>query len=130
MTIRPFVESDGIALKALHDSHNFDYALPDPLGSDMLAALVLDDGSIHAAALLRLEVNAFLLLDGDWGTPAERWGALKAIHEAMKGRAAGAGIEQANCWLPTEIEKAFAPRIEELGWRKNLWNSYSRTVRQ
>ena len=130
LQLRVCANADKDALKALFDSHGFAYELPDPRGSDILASLVLEEGNaVRAAAILRLEVNAFLLLDGNWATPRERWEALQVIHEAMRQRAEDAGIQEANCWLPEEIEKQFAPRIEELGWKRNLWNSYSRKVK-
>ena len=130
LIVRQYKDADKAALHYLFDARGFAYDLPDLKGSDILAALVLEEETkVRAAALLRLEVNAFLLLDGDWATPRDRWEALQIIHEAMRERAEHAGIKEANCWLPPEIEKQFAPRIEELGWRRNLWSNYSRKVK-
>lgn len=131
MFLRNYQESDKIALESLFKSHNFDYTLPEANGDDILCALVLEeDGQIRAAAILRLEVNCFLLLDHKWGTPQERWEALQVIHEMARQKAENAGINEANCWPPPEIEKSFSDRLEALGWRQNLWNSYSRRVKE
>lgn len=130
LRVRPYTQADKSAFSSLFDAHGFAYELPDPKGSDILASLVLENSEIQAAAMLRLEVNAFLLLNHEYGTPRDRWEALQIIHEAMRQKAEDAGINEANCWLPDDIEKAFAPRLEDLGWRKNLWNSYSRKVKE
>lgn len=129
LLLRNYQEADRTALESLFKAHNFEYSLPEANGDDILCALVLeDDGQIKAAAILRLEVNCFLLLDHEWGTPQERWEALQVIHEMARQKAEDAGIREANCWLPPEIEKPFAERLEMLGWRQNVWNSYSRKV--
>lgn len=128
--IRPYESRDAAAIQGMFEAHGFAYGLPDPQAHDMLASLVLENGAVRTAALLRLEVNAFLLMDNNWSTPQHRWEALQSIHESMRRRAESAGIEQANAWIPQEIEKQFAPRLAELGWRKNVWNSYSRKVKE
>lgn len=129
LKVRPYGEPDKSALDSLFYAHGFDYDMPNVRGQDILSSLVLEEDGVRAAALLRLEVNAFLLLDHEWATPQERWEGLQMLHEAMRQKAEDAGIEEANCWLPPEIEKPFAQRLESLQWKRNLWNSYSRKVK-
>jgi len=129
MLTRELETRDIAAVERIYRSQGFDYSLPDPKGSDILSALVLESaGAIRAAALLRLEVNAILLLDHRWQKPQVRLLALDQIHEASRKKAEAAGIGHANAWLPPEIERQFAPRLYDLGWERCLWNSYTRQV--
>jgi hypothetical protein len=131
MRIREWKESDEPILERFYHQQGFAYDLPDPKSADMLTALVLESaGEVRAAALLRLEVNAMLLLDNRWQKPQVRLIALQQIHEAARQKALGAGIEHANAWLPPEIEKQFAPRLMDLKWERCLWPSYTRQVNQ
>ena len=131
MKIRSYRESDTVRLKSLLDASGFGYPLPTIPGKDVLSALVFEaDGELQAAALLRLEVNAFLFMNTEWRTPLDRWNAVKQLHEAMRQEAEDSGIvEEANCWVPSEIEAKFAKRLRQLGWRKAQWNSYFRQVK-
>lgn len=131
MQTRELEIRDIAAVERLYRAQRFAYSLPDPKGSDILSALVLESaGEIRAAALLRLEVNAMLLLDHRWQKPQVRLLALRQIHEASRIKAEAAGIGHANAWLPPEIERQFAPRLYELGWTRCEWPSYTRQVNQ
>jgi hypothetical protein len=129
MRVRNYLPSDRAAIERFYRSQGYIYALPIPDNKDILSCLVLESaGDIRAAAILRLEVNAMLLMDHRWQKPQVRLIALQELHEAARKKAEEAGIEHANAWIPPEIENQFGPRLMELNWEKCLWPSYTRRV--
>jgi hypothetical protein len=130
MRIRDYQPEDEPALRAIHAAQGFDYPFPD-LGNQLfLSRLVLedDDGRPLMAALGRVTCEAFLLADPRAGTPQERWQQLQAMHEAMRRALHAQGLEDATCWIPPRIERAFGRRLRRLGWVRDAWAAYSRRV--
>lgn len=130
MIIREFEQRDFARLKKLHDECGFDYELPD-LGGPLIVVkrAVEDEGEIQAAGFLRLTTEAFLLMNAKWRTPGWRWMALNALHEAAKTAARAMGIEDANVWLPPEIERPFGRRLMAMGWSKDKpWATYTAQI--
>jgi len=88
-----------------------------PRGSDIIAAV-----------FLRVTAEAYFLLDPCAGLPRDRWRALLLLHEAARGEANRRGLDDAHAWLPPQVARAFGRRIERLGWTREPWPSYSRTI--
>ena len=86
------------------------------------------NSEIIAAVFLRLTAEAYFLLDPTAGTPRDRWRALLLLHEAARGEANRRGLDDAHAWLPPQVARAFGRRIERLGWTREPWPSYSRTI--
>jgi hypothetical protein len=132
MRIREYTPADLDALKRLHAAQGFGYPFPDLDSSLLITKLVLeeDSGEISTAALLRLTAEAFLLHDPVAATPQERWQRLLAMHEAVRRDAAARGLDDAQAFLPPRVARAFGRRLARLGWRRDPWPCYCRSVRE
>jgi hypothetical protein len=62
--------------------------------------------------------------------PRERWQRLLAMHEAVRRDAAARGLEDAQAFLPPRVARAFGRRLARLGWRRDPWPCYCRSVRE
>ncbi len=127
MRIREYKSQDLAALRAIHATQGFEYALPDPGNPLFVTKLVLEDDAQQplGAALLRLTAEAYLLLDPRAGTPRQRWQSLLALHEAARRDAWLRGLEDVHAWLPPRIARQFGRRLEGLGWiRDDVWTPY------
>jgi len=132
MRIREYTSSDLKALKRLHAAQGFGYPFPDLDSPLLITKLVLeeDSGEISMAALLRLTAEAFLLHDPVAAAPQERWQRLLAMHEAVRRDAAARGLDDAQAFLPPRVARAFGRRLARLGWRRDPWPCYCRSVRE
>jgi len=132
MQIREYTDADLDSLKRLHQSQGMPYKFPDLSNPLFLTKLVIqnndDSGQIIAALLLRLTSEAYLLLDPCAGTARERWQSLLLLHEAARGDAARRGLDDAHAWLPPQVARAFGRRLTQLGWEREPWPSFSRTI--
>jgi hypothetical protein len=127
MTVRAWCLSDRCRLSRLLRRQPFDYERPRL--RSLLGGLVYVDEQDQPvmAVTARPTVEIFMLADPDWGTPAMRFEALKALHEAVRLELVRLGYEDGHLWLPPAIEKAFARRLmRSFGWMKNLWGCYFR----
>jgi len=116
----------------LHESSNFDYKLPEFEGSPLfpIQRAVTKDGRLICAAVVKVEAEVYLWMDHHYGTPEERWEAVKAIHADLKEHGAKIGFDSFYCVLPPEVSKSFGPRLEDLGWKKSRgWDRYTLEVR-
>ncbi|MGC1482349.1 MAG: hypothetical protein WA789_01030 [Candidatus Acidiferrum sp.] len=145
MQVREYRESDLAALRAIHAAQGFEYPLPDLSNPLFVTKLILsetqaDEGSgvddtkppqekIIGAALLRLTVEAYLLLDPKAGTPRDRWQWLLHLHAATERDAWQRGLEDVHAWLPPPIAHKFGKRITQLGWnRDDTWTPYCKRL--
>jgi hypothetical protein len=127
MQLRDFKPSDYEAVRELYQKQGFCYDLPD-MAEFMAVQVVVDETDTPFIILAaRPTVEMFLIMDKEWATPRWRFEAFKLIHEAMRAKLFQAGITDAHCWLPPEIEKSFAKRLMRgFGWVMQLWPCYSR----
>jgi hypothetical protein len=142
MRIRDYHENDLESLRTIHAAQGFAYALPNLNNPLFLTKLILtEDRSTNAisaetpkdiivgAAFLRLTAEAYLLLDPQAGTPAQRWQWLLALHAAAERDAWHRGLEDVHAWLPPPIAKKFGKRITRLGWVKDdAWTPYCKKL--
>ena len=130
MRIREYRPEDEAALREIHAAQGFDYPFPDLANQLFLTRLVLEDdaGRPLMAALGRVTCEVYLLAQPRAGTPQDRWQRLLAMHEAMRREQHTRGYEDATCWIPPRIERAFGRRLRRLGWVRDLWAAYSRRV--
>jgi len=146
MRICEYTAKDLDALRHIHATQGFDYALPD-LGNPLFVTkLVLARDSERAttdaglasgasqeqilgSVLLRLTAEAYLLLDPKAGTPRDRWQWLLALQAAAERDAWQRGLEDVHAWLPPTIAKKFGKRLERLGWlRDDAWTPYCKKL--
>jgi len=130
MIIRDYRPEDEQALRTMHAAQGFDYPFPDLSNPLFAARLVLEDdsGRVAMAALGRVTCEVFLLAQPGDSAPRARWRRLLAIHEAMRRTLQAQGFEDATCWIPPRIERAFGRRLRSLGWMRDAWQAYSRSV--
>ena len=130
MRIRDYLPEDEAALREMHGAQGFDYPFPDLSNQLFLTRLVLedDDGRLLMAALGRVTCEVYLLAQPGEGTAQERWQRLLALHEATRRTLHVQGFEDATCWIPPRIERAFGRRLRRLGWMRDAWAAYSRKV--
>jgi hypothetical protein len=130
MHIREYTDADLASLRALHAAQRMPYAFPDLSNPLFLTRLVAqsEDGRAISAVFLRLTAEAYFLLDPTAGTPRDRWRALLLLHEAARGDANRRGLDDAHAWLPPQVARAFGRRIERLGWSREPWPCYSRSI--
>jgi hypothetical protein len=130
MRIREYTPDDAAPLREMHAAQGFDYPFPELSNQLFVTRLVLEDdnGRPLMAALGRVTCEVFLLAQPAAGRPQERWQRLLAMHEAMCRALHAQGFEDATCWVPPRIERAFGRRLRRLGWVRDLWAAYSRRV--
>jgi hypothetical protein len=130
MHIREYTPEDAAPLREMHAAQGFSYPFPDLSNRLFVTRLVLEDdnGRPLMAALGRVTCEVYLLAQPAAGTPQERWQRLLAMHEAMRRALHAQGFEDATCWIPPRIERAFGRRLRRLGWVRDLWAAYSRRV--
>lgn len=129
MLIREYNAHDLAALQGIHARRELPYRFPDLRSPLFLSKIVLEEKSkIVAASLLRLTAEAYVLLDPDFGDPRSRWMALKILHETARGDAVRKGLDDVHCWVPPALSGSFGKRIEQLGWRRERWDCYSRSL--
>jgi len=128
MQIREYHHGDFIRLKELHSKSGLDYELPNPDSPLMLLRNVVTDGEVQAAAFARKTVEVYLIVNREWRTPAWRLRAIGELAKEMECGAKKLGLEDAWCWLPSQLEKTFGRRLLASGWQKQDWRTYSRRV--
>lgn len=126
MRIREYRGEDLARLREMHAKQGFKYPMPDVDDSAFLLRTVLedDDGRPVMAALARLTSEIYLLADPEAGTPLDRWQRLGALHRAATAEAWRRGLDDAHCWLPPQVDRAFGRRLMRLGWSQPAWTCY------
>lgn len=126
MYIRNTRPDDLRHLKAMYEKMGvgYEFFIPD---CTSLVQVVVDENDIPVMALIgKPELNLFMLIDRDWGTPAKRSEAFREIHESMRREALSRGYTIANAWIPDELVKSFGRKLmKSFGWAQNLWVNFS-----
>lgn len=138
--VRDYKPSDFEEIKRIHEQGGLDYKTPalnttNRAGETIVNPLFIVnkvltvDDKIVAAVLWRIEAETYLLLDKESGLdPEQNMAVLRGLQ--VEGLAAlwKLGIDDAVCWVPQEIEKTFAKRLTQLGWKRDRegWHSWSR----
>lgn len=127
--IRRYQTADKPELEKIFRKQGFEYDFPDVDDPSILSKTVLDKyGMPKMAVLARLTAEAYFLIDPEFGTPQEKWEAFKEIHEAARLDCYARGLDDVYCWMPPAIAKPFGRRLFRLGWRNNLWPSFTRSL--
>lgn len=128
--IREYTERDFAAMKRLHAKAGLPpNCLQDFSNPLFVVKLVSAKGAeIEQGVFLKLQGEAFLLIDHEAGTPEERWQTIAELAEQGFNRARALELQQVSAWLPPEIERRFGVRIKELGFVKSPWASYSKNL--
>lgn len=116
MRIREYSPADLDQLKKFHSEGKFDFILPDPEEPQIVIRKCFEEGGkVRMAAFGRAQLNAYLLVDGEWKTPAERLEAIQILEFAMIDRAKALGFDQATA----QVTPKFAKRLKDFGWEQS-----------
>lgn len=130
MKIRVFEPHDKEAIGRIHANSNLPavclFDCDNPL--HLLTQVVELHGQTALVGSVKLTGEAFLLVDHSIGTSEERWQALKALSATIEVSAMLRGLDCITAWIPPDIAKSFGPRLEELGYIKSPWVSYSKLL--
>jgi hypothetical protein len=113
-------------LEELSSSQPFYHALPDVNHPSFLSRFAATNGTGEPVAMCFCRVigEGFMVLDREWGTPAQRWMALQAVQRATREKMLEHGVRRCVTWIPHEIEKSYGRRLESLGWEKQDRSSF------
>jgi hypothetical protein len=125
MDLRKLLLTDVPALERLHAAMNLGYKLPDPRTAFFVRTGIFDGPRLVTAVLGRKTSEAYLLLDREWGTPAERWENIQRLIVAAAEQAKLEGIDDVHVWIPPAMEQRFAKRLEDFAFVKAPWNCYT-----
>lgn len=96
---------------------------PNPLF--VVKRVMEQEDRIAMMCFLKVRSELYFFIDHNVGTPEQRWEWLKEFTEDMKREAWKKGFDQMSCWVPDEIDASFRKRLEELGFIRSKWVSYS-----
>ena len=127
--IRDYEVGDAQAIKYIHESQKFDYALPDINSPLVLVKKVREvDGRIVGAMLLRITCETYLFVEG---SPEAKARSILELQPEVLKEAYRKGLSDIICVLPPEIASEFGPVMEDerLGWSRDRdWPMYSREI--
>lgn len=124
MNFREGTEKDYREIAEMHERQGLGYPLPPLHDRSIVTKLIAEKcGSIVFAALLRMTSEAYLIGSPD-GSPQDRWDILRLGNQHLMELAWRDGFSDCNCYIPPKV-KAFGKRLQQLGWEKNNWTSFS-----
>lgn len=124
MHIRAYTEKDLDRVTELHRRGRHAFDLPDPEDPHIVVkkCFVDEHGAVRLAAFGRVQVNAYLLIDGTWKSPQERLEAIEILEFAMIEQAREKGFDQ----VTAQVEPRFGRRLQQLGWQRSIGVTYCR----
>jgi hypothetical protein len=125
--IRNYRPEDAEAIKSIHNSQGFDYALSDLSDPLFLVKKVREvNGRVVAAMVLRLTAETYLLVEG---SPEAKGRAVLELQPEVLREAYEKGLSEVVCVVPPEISESFAPVLERMGWvRARTWPLYQKEL--
>jgi hypothetical protein len=126
--VRDYVPADFEQVRAIHERMQMDYLCPDLTDCLFVVKKVLEsDGEIIAVTLARIEFETYLLLEPSL-SPLEKNLAMQALQPEFLKACRVVGAESVVAWIPENVEKKFAKRLNELGWQLDRpnWRTWSR----
>jgi hypothetical protein len=128
--IRTFEERDLTALAEIHAENGLPpNCMPDPADPLMLIKAVVEQhGKPVMATFLKGTSEIYLLVDHNYSTPEDRWQMMQELRDYLCREAWRLGLDQMTCWVPPEIDKSFSKRLEELGFQRSTWASYTLNI--
>lgn len=122
MRVRPLEDSDVPYLQAVAAATGYEYPVLDS-GRIEALLVVADDEDRPIVACAAERIVQLYLWPGN-AAPAEKLHAIRLLHEAMGAALRAKGYNDANAFLPQQIERKFGRRLERsFGWRPN-WKSW------
>jgi hypothetical protein len=128
MVVRDYEDRDYESLKEIHNESRMDYEFPDlsdPLF--IVKKVVLDEGKIVAACVLRLEAETYLMTSG---TPRNKVNEIMALNPEIENEAWMKGLSNLKATMPEWMSNKFSKKLNKLGWipAKEGWKSWYRLL--
>ena len=116
------------AFRALHAKMKMRYPFP-PIDELIVVKAAVGDqsGNVIAGGMVRVVGEAYLFVDPDTGK-ATRTEAIRMLHKDLAEKSKKEGLTDVSAWLPPQVFSAgsgFVPLLEELGWKRSPWPSWS-----
>ena len=128
--VRDYRPADLKEIQRIHEQVGLDFKMPD-LGDPLFVVRkVLEvNGVIVGATVARVEFEVYLWLDPELN-PAEKNAAMHLMQPELVRDCRLLGAENLVCWIPENVEKKFAKRLNELGWKldRDGWRTWSRST--
>jgi hypothetical protein len=124
MRVREYQEKDLARIEELYDKQKADFELPDPFDVRVIIrrCLVDDREKIQLVGFGRVQLNAYLLIDGAWRTPQERLEGIEILEASMIAEAKIKGFDE----VTAQVSKRFGARLKDLGWAKSQGQTWHR----
>jgi len=128
--VRKAVPSDLPEMLRMYGEMGLDYDPPNLSSPLFLLKTVAENGRgrPEMAAALRVTAETFLFVNRN-DPPAHAARMFMALHEETRKLAANLGLDDVHAWVPPELEQKFGYQLKRIGWKKQLWPSFSREVR-
>ena len=125
LNIRKFVNTDSQVVRAIYDKVGYGFEYPS--FGHMETAFVVEDEGIIGAVGARLQAEIIGVFDPEWGSPHRRMEMFAQLHNPMRGQLRLRGVQTACVYLDPKFCR-FGKRMFDLGWKKHLWDCYSKEV--
>jgi hypothetical protein len=125
--IRDLREEDVLDLIAIHRANGLPANCLPAFSHPLFAVkrIVDIEGKLAMGGFLKVTSEVYLLLDHTVGSPEERMEWLRELSKDLEKCAFEKGLEDLTLWVPPEVESSFGKRLEDLGYRKSPWSSYT-----
>ena len=109
--------------------NRFDYRLPN-ISEFCAGKMVQSEGNPVVVVLARPTVELYLLSDPEWESPAQRFNALRLIHDEMAAELKKLGYNDAEMWIPPEVSNFSKRLVRSFGWSKMRpkWTCLARQI--
>lgn len=94
----------------------------------LIKEVVEEDGKPVVAGFIKLTSEAYLILDHAAGTPEQRWDWLQALASHVSDLAYARGLDEITAWCPPELLPSFEKRLEDLGFVRSPWVSFTKKL--
>jgi len=134
MLLRNYLPSDFLAVKAIHEKTQIDYAFPDIDSPLFIVTKVIVDesGIVRACGGAYIQVETYLWMDpGEWADASDKLAAIHALDGAVLHDTYLKGVDEAVLYLPPGMDR-FGERLVEMGWRPNRdgWICYHKRLKR
>jgi hypothetical protein len=128
--IRKYEPRDFESLKAIHASSGLPVnCMPDLSDELFIVKFVAEEnGRVVQGAFVKQIAEGFVLVDRGYGSPEKKWDILQELVTQGLHAARLKGIRDLSCWVPPKLEQTFAGRLNDLGFERSPWPSFSITL--
>jgi hypothetical protein len=118
---------DLMKLRQMHSAMKMAYNFPDLTDELTAVSTVIDDGNIIAGGAVKIIGESYLWIDPRRSVN-DRLTAISLLDADMAKNAKLKGFSSVSAWIPPEVHGAFTKLIEDLGWRKSPWPTWTRSI--